>query len=417
MNLGVLGSLIVEVEAKGATAAKKDMHGMQQATRQAGNTAKQQVPLLEKMGKRWSSVLTLVAASGAAAFGLIAKSSPSVLASLRGIQFAFENIFMIIGEELSPIFETFESVMWKIVDVFDALSPTTKTFIAGIVGAIAVIGAIAAAVLGASYVVPILSAAFTALAAFVGVSVGTILAALAVVVIAVAALYTAWKNNLFGIRDKVYSITSWISAKWKAFMSIITDKNTTTWQKVVNVLMFAFSSMKEIGTAIQTFWKNVGIYLYNTIKNAFSSIADVIKSMMSKAYDYVADYVGKIISAISNAISKIKSLYSSSSSSSSSSGGVDVPAGKTYSISTGSFRAMGGGVVSGASYLVGENGPEIFTPSSSGRIASNNDSRTVVAGSSGTTELNQKIELKLDGKTVWNSVKRYAAADLRRGGA
>jgi len=35
------------------------------------------------------------------------------------------------------------------------------------------------------------------------------------------------------------------------------------------------------------------------------------------------------------------------------------------------MKALGGGVGAGTSYLVGENGPEIFTPSQSGRISPN----------------------------------------------
>jgi hypothetical protein len=43
-------------------------------------------------------------------------------------------------------------------------------------------------------------------------------------------------------------------------------------------------------------------------------------------------------------------------------------------------RAGGGPVLGGASYLVGERGPEIFTPSHSGRIISNRDSSAMLGG-------------------------------------
>ena len=39
----------------------------------------------------------------------------------------------------------------------------------------------------------------------------------------------------------------------------------------------------------------------------------------------------------------------------------------------GGFRANGGPVEAGKSYVVGERGPEVFTPSSSGQITANNE--------------------------------------------
>ena len=39
----------------------------------------------------------------------------------------------------------------------------------------------------------------------------------------------------------------------------------------------------------------------------------------------------------------------------------------------GGFRAMGGPVTAGTSYVVGERGPELFTPKSSGSVTSNAD--------------------------------------------
>jgi hypothetical protein len=47
----------------------------------------------------------------------------------------------------------------------------------------------------------------------------------------------------------------------------------------------------------------------------------------------------------------------------------------------GGARASGGPVLSGSAYLVGEKGPEIFMPSSAGRIVSNDNSRRMMGGS------------------------------------
>jgi hypothetical protein len=49
----------------------------------------------------------------------------------------------------------------------------------------------------------------------------------------------------------------------------------------------------------------------------------------------------------------------------------------------GLFRAEGGPVAGGQSYIVGEKGPEIFTPGLTGNITSNQDSRAALSNYSG----------------------------------
>jgi hypothetical protein len=52
-------------------------------------------------------------------------------------------------------------------------------------------------------------------------------------------------------------------------------------------------------------------------------------------------------------------------------------------IFSGLFRAEGGPVAGGQSYIVGEKGPEIFTPGLTGNITSNQDSRAALSNYSG----------------------------------
>lgn len=66
----------------------------------------------------------------------------------------------------------------------------------------------------------------------------------------------------------------------------------------------------------------------------------------------------------------------------------------------GGFRASGGPVMSGKAYMVGEKGPEMFIPNTSGRIAANSNSAggvrnsftIVVNGARGNTEISQMVE-------------------------
>jgi phage-related minor tail protein len=70
----------------------------------------------------------------------------------------------------------------------------------------------------------------------------------------------------------------------------------------------------------------------------------------------------------------------------------------------GGGRALGGPVTGGTSYLVGERGPELFTPSSSGKVIPNN-----AMGGSGT-----QVNITVNGAIDPISTARQIANILNR---
>lgn len=377
MNLGVLGEMIVRVRAEDADATKKQLAGVQKTTRDAGNESKRQVPVLERMGRRWGAVLGIVAASGAVAFGLIAKSSPAVMGSLKGIQLAFEDIFNVIGEELSPVFEYIAEKAFGLANAFNALPAPVKTFIAGLVGAVIVVGALAGAFLA-------VQVAGAALAAAGIVITAGLVATIGLVIVAIAALYVAWTYNVFGIRDKTLAFISWMKERWSALMSIITDENLTAWQKVKGVMGWLWQNAKDIFGAIKDVIVGKIIDAKNLVLEAFADMKAALRSTISYFKNNpVVKYIKKISDSISG-------------------------------------RAAGGPVSAGTPYIVGEVGPELFVPSVSGSIVPNNK----LSGSSGSNNasgsnapINMNLRVDLDGRKIWESVRKYSAAELRRKGA
>lgn len=77
----------------------------------------------------------------------------------------------------------------------------------------------------------------------------------------------------------------------------------------------------------------------------------------------------------------------------------------------GGFRAGGGPVANGRSYIVGEKGPELFTPGASGAITPNSALR-----SSGGGQLQVGVSVDDDGK-IQAYVKSYSAAAAQQGAA
>ena len=451
-DLGVIGELIVKIKAEDAKETGEQIKSVQKTTKDAGQEAKRQVPVLENMGRRWGAVLSLVAASGAVAFGMILKSSPSVMGALKGMQLAFESIFGLIGEELSPIFEWLEEILWKVSEAFENLSPEMKSFAAGLTLAGIVAGVLAAAVLVLAAAWPAITAAVAAVVAAVGVSLGWIIVIIGAVVLAVALLFTAWKHNWGGIQDKtkaalqfikdvINRVTTWIAGRWDKFLGILFNKNLTTYGKLKALWGFLKDTIKQITTAIKKetakAWeaiKRKSLEIWGAIKIAIPAILNKLKAIMAAIWDDIKAsaaelwddlkqiiigkvqetydaVVGKFADMISALKKTIKYFH-------------DNPIIKIIKTikktvtrsSGGSSRQFGGPVSAGAAYTVGEVGPELFVPNVSGTIIPNNklaDKKTTPAAASA-RPININLDLKLDGRTVWESMRRYSAAEIRR---
>ncbi len=450
-NLGVIGELIVQIKAEDAKETGEQIKSVQKTTKEAGQEAKRQVPVLEKMGRRWGAVLSLVAASGAVAFGMILKSSPSVMGALKGIQLAFESIFGLIGEELAPIFEWLEEILWKVSEAFENLSPEMKTFVAGLTLAGIVAGVLAAGALVVAAAWPVVASALAALGVTTAATLGWIIVIIGAVILAVALLFTAWKYNWGGIQDKtkaalqfirnvISRVTNWIRSRWDKFLGILFNKNLTTYGKLKALWGFLKETIKQITTAIKKetakAWeaiKRKSLEIWGAIKIAIPAILNKLKAIMAviwadikasaaelwddlkqiitgkvqETYDAVVGKFADMISALKrtikyfhdNPIIKIIKTIKKT-----------VSSGGTIS------RQFGGPVSAGAAYTVGEVGPELFVPDVSGTIIPNNklaDKKTTPAAAS-TRPININLDLKLDGRTVWESMRRYSAAEIRR---
>ena len=121
-----------------------------------------------------------------------------------------------------------------------------------------------------------------------------------------------------------------------------------------------FAALLPIFQDIVTFVKKFLAPVFGeTLKVAFSILAAGIKPLVS-AFANVAEYIGNAYSGLKNFIDLVKSN--------------PLVKGISGAISNifGGGKATGGPVTGGTTYLVGEKGPELFTPGSSGNIIPNN---------------------------------------------
>jgi phage-related minor tail protein len=100
--------------------------------------------------------------------------------------------------------------------------------------------------------------------------------------------------------------------------------------------------------------------------------------------------------------------------------GVPMGGGKGGGLLGGLFRANGGSVMAGQSYVVGERGPELFTPGRSGSIAPNSamgGSNIVVnVDATGTSVQGNSDDSKRLGEAIGVAIRQELIKQKRPGG-
>jgi TP901 family phage tail tape measure protein len=153
----------------------------------------------------------------------------------------------------------------------------------------------------------------------------------------VSAFTTAWQS----IQDAFMSVWNWISGNWPLLLGIITG---------------------PIGLAvyfITKYWDDiVGFFktAVGAIGDVFAGIADAILFPFKMAFNGIA-------AIWNNTVGKLRFEIPS---------WVPLIGGKGFDVPQIPYMAKGGSVMGNSPYIVGEQGPELFVPSSSGSIIPNN---------------------------------------------
>lgn len=129
---------------------------------------------------------------------------------------------------------------------------------------------------------------------------------------------------------------------------------------LVAVIIAKWTVIKEFFIEIWTSLKKTFKEAIDNIVAFFQPLIDVVERLVSLV-ERVGQGIGKVLNSASGVV---KSAVTSV-------GGAVGSVGSTISKVFG-VRAQGGSVAGGGSYLVGENGPEIFSPSTGGGITANN---------------------------------------------
>lgn len=132
---------------------------------------------------------------------------------------------------------------------------------------------------------------------------------------------------------------------------------------------------KEIGFG-ETLGLGLGQEVKSTFDNLFSLFDEIAKGSKTAGealLEFAADFAKSVLKIIAQAAALQAARAILSAIFPATPSGTSLPPGVSGPVRTsfGGFRMAGGPVSAGMSYIVGERGPEVFTPSGSGRITAN----------------------------------------------
>jgi hypothetical protein len=163
-------------------------------------------------------------------------------------------------------------------------------------------------------------------------------------------------------------------AWWSFISDVVIPGIIDTFQPILSGLQKAFG---YIADAVQknsdklapffTLIKNIASFILNTLAPIIGDVLGAALTVIGKAISVVIGLFANLVNIINGAVGAIQSLIRIVASNPLVKGVANV-----IDNVFGGGRAAGGSVMAGTSYLVGEKGPEIFTPSGSGSITPNN---------------------------------------------
>lgn len=157
------------------------------------------------------------------------------------------------------------------------------------------------------------------------IAIGALSGPIGIIIAAIALLAIAWKNNLFGIQDKMKVVIDWFkNLDWEAIWGKISTVFETVWNNVIDFAKKAWVWLQPIFKAIaelamnifgiltsdefKSIMTNLGKVILDLFKNVFkvlqdlspilSVVVDFIQTTLVSAIDMITTYVVPVISNI-----------------------------------------------------------------------------------------------------------------------
>lgn len=283
MSEGVKAKLSLDAEAfnqgliKAMSAVEAFSKDTQKELAKIGDEANGITDTTEASSQRqvqsWSRVGKAVGAVALISSGLfksMVNASPSLSAAFAEMNFMFEEMFMVLGEQLAPIIEdTMVPAVEKLTEFIISLDPEIQTVIAS------TIGLIAALALGS-----------TTLALF-GVSLGGILLPITLAILAIAALALAYETDFANIGSTTDEVIDGMIVKFTELSNENAD------------------SMGRIGETMGQLYD----FLAPIVETIVSLLVDVFAAGFIYAIDIILAHLDFMVSAMDGVITIVKGMW------------------------------------------------------------------------------------------------------------
>jgi len=361
--------------------------------------------------KRAYATLEIAMSQSKNAIGDFARTQDSLANKQRVLQQRIKEVKETIGRAFIPVLREIvakvEPVIKKISEWVSANPELTKKIglaaiaITGLIGVIGLLG----------IALPVIITGFSALAGPVGIAIGVITA---LAFLFKGKLIDAFKDggknirDFFQMIDEKTGIVDILKTAWDNIVLMFTERLLPALQRL-------WDTLTPLKPYLEIFAKVLGVILFGALLAVFKiieySLILAIEGLtrgiefaieaidfFKKRWEGTIDTIAKVINWVSRLISKIKQLNILE--------GARNAASKVF----GGGRASGGPVKKGTSYIVGEEGPELFTPNKSGNIVPN--AKLSKGGVSGGTTVNITVNGDVSGEELVEKVSQGIMRNL-----
>ncbi|TKG58047.1 hypothetical protein [Prauserella endophytica] len=200
----------------------------------------------------------------------------------------------------------------------------------------------------------------------------------------VAAIVVVWNRSAafreffigvwHAIQAAVGAVVNWFRNAWNTAWTFITNR----WRGITGFFSGLWSGVRSGVSSVVNFFRNTWNTAVNRVRGFFSGLGDFVGGVWDGITTGIRSAINAVLRVINTAIRGVNAVT----------GVVGVPA-----IPTIPYLAKGGTAQAGRTYLVGEQGPELFTPGRTGRVT---NARTTAEAMGGTSGGAQVLELHLD---------------------
>jgi len=353
---------------------------------EAGDMAGAQAIILAELNKEFGGSAAAAAAAdgGMAQFndrmGELAESIGAQLLPVLNEMLAWLNspdIQAAIVMIATNLVDAVKGAIGAFKDFLTAISPVVEFVKANMTPILAGLAAMLITVVVPAFLAWSATAATAATATIVALA--PVLIPIAAIGAAVAVLTKAWTDDWGGMRTTLTAwwngtvqpilktVQQWLQDHLPAANAALKAAWETAWSAIKSAISTAWSFMQtSVFPALKTAIDGVGTVI-GTLQSAWSTAWSAISGAASSAKNVISGVISSITGFIDAAIKKINNLISAINSIPAVPNIPTIPTGSGSS-GFGGPRALGGPVLSGMSYLVGEQGPELFVPRSSGTI-------------------------------------------------